>query len=96
MNPKVSSTFFDFSQENFALSDFGLKCYNIGFETAKKISISFSFGVDAFIEEVTKLNGLVADDKKFTVKKKSDSFPLTAKTKNCLFFKLRNCYRRCT
>jgi len=70
-NPKVSGTFLNFSQENFVLSDFGLKCYNIGFGTAKKISISFSYDIDAFIEQVTKLNELVPEDKKITVKKEN-------------------------
>jgi hypothetical protein len=68
-NLKVSGTFLDFSQENFTLSDFALKCYNIGFGTAKKISISFSYDIDTFIEQINKLNELVADSNKITVKK---------------------------
>jgi hypothetical protein len=77
---KAFDIFLEFTQENFSPSDFGLKCYNIGFGTAKKITITFSYDIDVFIEQVNKLNEFVTEDKRITVKK--DRFFVSFDCKN--------------
>lgn len=82
---KQISTFVEHTNENYEISDFGLKCYNIGFGTAKKITISFSYDIDTFIEQVLNLNEFVPEDKKITVKKGNFFISFESKNKELPF-----------
>jgi hypothetical protein len=84
-NSSATGTIEEFSFENSGISEFGLKCYNIGFGTAKKITITFSYDIDAFINQVNALNEHVEPEHIITVKKEDLFISFECKNKNMPF-----------
>lgn len=52
--PKEHNTIRKFGND-INTHDFSLKCYNIGFGTAKKVDIKFNYDIDAFINKIKKV-----------------------------------------
>lgn len=68
-NSNVAGTFVNFDPQSYWLTDFSLKCYNIGFGTAKKISVKFTYDIDAFINQINNIGKHVPPELLITVKK---------------------------
>jgi len=73
---------FEFSNKHLGLSDFGLKCFNIGFGTAKNVNISFAYDIDIFIDQINQLNKYVSPELLIIVKKEFGLISLKCENKD--------------
>ena len=70
----------EYKEEKYCKSNFNLKSYNIGFGTAKKITGKFSYDIDAFIEQLQRLNSITEGKKQIFINK--DKYTIEFKTNN--------------
>lgn len=84
-NSNVAGTFINFDPESYWLTDFSLKCYNIGFGTAKKIDIKFIYDIDSFISQISDIGKHVSPELLITVKKEGYFVSFDCKNKDIPF-----------
>ena len=76
-NAKSSAEPADFRPESTTYNSFYLKCYNIGFGTAKNVSINISYDIDEFIRQIKKLEKEISKEFIFDISNKENLLFIT-------------------
>lgn len=76
-----SGVIVDFDQEQNN-HNFDLKCYNIGFGTAKKISVSFNYDFRALLKRIDELKPFIDKNKVIEINSSTDMISFSTKNKN--------------
>ena len=61
-NSKDAAEPIDFDPTSRKINRFFIKCHNIGFGTAKDVSVNFSYNIDEFINQINKIENCVSED----------------------------------